>query len=124
MSVWVVLLLITAWLVWGRSRELFVLSMRDGEALLVRGGCPRSVREDLIDVLRQEQVERARIRALLDGDHVQLEASGVSDRTAQRLRNVVRLARVLQIKQAKPPKERNLGQWLGVEWLAWAMHRS
>jgi hypothetical protein len=72
-----------------RSRELFVLSVRDGRTKLARGRIPPALREALDDVMRRAAVERATLRALRRDGRAHLEATGLSEPVLQRARNVL-----------------------------------
>lgn len=104
-----------------RWNELFLISFRDGEVLLVRGRCPPSLLHDIGDVLRRDGVTRARVRALRAADGAQLVLSGVDEGTAQRLRNTFRLHPLAQLRSAPGPDTPNVGQLLGIVWLAWLL---
>lgn len=111
-------LAVGAWLLW-RANELFYLSVRDGRVLLVRGRIPPSLLHGIEDVVRRSAIRRASIRAVAGQHHARLVASGVDDGTAQRLRNVFGTHPVQKLRGAKLPEARNLGQLLGIAWLAW-----
>jgi len=72
-------------------------------------------------VVRRERVDRATIRAMKGDGHARLVASGVSEGTAQRLRNVFGTHPIQKLRAASTPKVRNVGQVLGVAWLAWML---
>lgn len=105
--------------VWGRVNEIFCLSVRDGRVLLVRGRIPPSVLEAFADVVRRQGVRRASIRAVAGPSHARLVVSGADEGTAQRLRNVFGTHPVQRLRGAKLPRARNVGQLLGIAWLAW-----
>jgi hypothetical protein len=105
----------------GRARELFVLSVRRGELLLVRGSLPPDLFEALADVIERGQVQRTTIRVARNDGHARLTASGVDEFTLQRLRNVVGTFKLKRLEEASWPRRRNLGQRLGVAWLAWRL---
>ncbi len=108
-------------LVLSRANEIFCISVRDGQPLVVRGAVPVALLHGITDVLRRERVERATIRAVKGDGHARLVASGVSEGTAQRLRNVFGSHPLQKLRAAPMPKARNLGQLLGVAWLAWLL---
>lgn len=100
------------------ANELFCLSIRDGEGLVVRGALPRSLRDELTDVVGRRD---ALIRGVREGRSARLDIRGVDDPTAQRLRNVFGISRYRDLKAlgAVQPGKRNIGQRLGWTWLAW-----
>lgn len=108
-------------LVLGRANEIFCISVRDGKLLVVRGAVPPGLLHGIADVVRRERVDRATIRAVKAEGHARLVASGVSDGVAQRLRNVFGTHPIQKLRAAPVPKARNVGQVLGVTWLAWML---
>jgi hypothetical protein len=106
-----------------RATELFCLSVRGGEVLLVRGRIHASLLDDLRDVARRDRVASGTLRALRSGGDVRLEVRGVREGTAQRFRNVFGLTSKRALRSAPPPSRRNLGQMLGIAWLAWRLPR-
>ncbi len=105
----------------GRANEIFCISVRDGKLLVVRGAVPPALLHGFADVVRRERVDRATIRALKGDGHARLVASGVSEGTAQRLRNVFGTHPIQKLRAASMPRVRNVGQVLGVAWLAWML---
>ena len=105
----------------GRANEIFCISVRDGKLLVVRGAVPPALLHGFADVVRRERVDRATIRAVKGDGHARLVASGVSEGTAQRLRNVFGTHPIQKLRAASAPKVRNVGQVLGVAWLAWML---
>jgi hypothetical protein len=73
----------------GRSRELFVLSVRAGRTELVRGQVPPALMDALGDVMRRAQVERATVRVIRENGRAAVQAEGLSEPVLQRARNVV-----------------------------------
>jgi hypothetical protein len=104
-----------------RANEIFCISVRDGKLLVVRGAVPSALLHGLADVVRRERVTHATIRAVKGDGHARLVASGVTDGVAQRLRNVFGTHPIQKLRAAPMPKARNLGQLLGVAWLAWLL---
>lgn len=110
-----VIVVVAIWL-FTRNRTLFVLSVRDGRTLVVRGRIPGRLLADFRDVMSRARVHRATIRAYAGEDGGQLSTSGIDDRLEQQLRNVFRMYPLAQLRdQAKRP---TLGQMVGVAWLA------
>ena len=107
-----------------RQRELFFVSIRDGKALVVRGRIPQSLLNDFHDVVRRAAVRRGSIRALRDEGGAALTTTGLDEGSDQRLRNILRVYPVSNLRVAAEEKERTLGQILGIAWLAWVLDRS
>ena len=117
-----VLLAGIGFLLYTRSQEVFCVSIRDGRLLLVRGECPHALLQDIADVMERAGVQRATVRAIKTSGGSRLVTDGVDDGVGQRLRNVfgahpVHLRRSPDTTGAR----RNLGQVLGITWLAWAL---
>lgn len=109
-------------LIYTRSQELFCISVRNGRMLVVRGDCPHALLQDIADVLDRAGVQRATIRAMKSQDGSRLVASGIDDGVAQRLRNAFGVHPVhLRRSPDTTAARRNLGQLLGITWLAWAL---
>ncbi|UJR79275.1 Hypothetical protein I5071_13080 [Sandaracinus amylolyticus] len=117
-----VLLLVAvgAYLLW-RANEIFCLSVREGRVLVVRGRIPPALLHGIEDVVRRTGTRRATIRAVAGQHHARLAVSGTDDGTAQRLRNVFGTHPIQKLRGAKLPEARNLGQVLGIAWLAWLL---
>lgn len=108
-----------AWFLGTRANELFCLSVRDGQVLVVRGRVPAGLLGDLKDALKSTQ--RATVRAHRTPQGAQLGASGVDEFLEQRLRNIFLLYPQSRLAAAEPISGRNLGQFLGIAWLAWLL---
>ncbi|NOY92532.1 MAG: DUF3634 family protein [Deltaproteobacteria bacterium] len=104
-----------------RMNELFLISVREGKLLIVRGRVPVRVRQDLADVVRRAGVRRASIRAVRESGHARLSTSGIDEGTTQRLRNAFGTHPVQRLQSAPLLRKRNLGQILGFAWLAWLL---
>ncbi len=109
------------WLVMDRLGELFCISVRDGRCLVVRGRIGGNLLEGLADVVARAKVQRGTIRAVKGEHAARLVVRGIDEGTAQRLRNVFGTHPVQKLRQAPLVKNRNLGQLLGVAWLAWLL---
>ncbi len=107
-----------------RMNELFLISVRDGRLLVVRGRVPVRVRQDLADVVRRAGVQRGSIRAVRESGHARLTTRGIDEGTTQRLRNAFGTHPVQRLQAAPLVKGRNFGQLLGVAWLAWLLVRT
>lgn len=113
-----------ALLVWSRRNEIFCVSVRDGRTLVVRGAVPPGLLHGISDVVARERVARGTVRAVRAQTHARLVTSGMGADSTQRLRNVFGHHSVQKLRAAALPGPRNLGQWLGVAWLAWLLtHR-
>ena len=119
----VVLVIFVFGVVISRANELFYLSVRDGDVLLVRGRIPVRLRQDLVDVLQRAGVRDASVRAVRSSGHSRLVVSGVDEGVAQRLRNAFGVHPVQKLRAAPVATDRNLGQLLGIVWLAWMLRR-
>ena len=110
---------------WGRrARELFLVSFRDGRALVVRGRAPASLLTDFKDALDRAGVRRAGLRALREDQGARLEVSGADEWTEQRLRNIFRVYPLSKLRAATHRERRSVGQVLGIAWLAWLLEGS
>ena len=121
---WIVLVLVglgVAWLVLERMREIFCVSIRDGRCLVVRGRVSASLLAGIADVAQRSGVRRGTVRAMKGEHHARLAFHGIDDGTAQRLRNVFGHHPVQKLRAAPAMTKRNLGQMLGVAWLAWLL---
>lgn len=115
---------VIAVLVISRANELFFVSVRDGRCLLVRGSVPPSVWSELQAVVRTSGARHGSIRAVKEGGSARIVATGLGEGVEQRLRNAVG-ARGFHRARASGATAasggRNLGQLLGVAWLAWML---
>lgn len=116
-----VALLVTLVVLVPRWNELFLVSVRGGEVLLARGRCPTALLREIGEVVRRDGVQHATIRGVRDADAARLVVTGVEEGTAQRLRNTFRLHSISQLRAAPGPEAPNLGQVLGLVWLAWLL---
>jgi hypothetical protein len=122
---WLLLLaaigLVVGWLVMDRLGEIFCISVRDGRCLVVRGRIGGNLLEGLADVVQRAHVKKGTIRAVKGEHHARLVLRGIDEGTGQRLRNVFGHHPVQKLRDAPLAKKRNLGQMLGVAWLAWLL---
>lgn len=115
------LMLLVWWLT--RAGELFLVSVRDGKILVVRGRAPSGFVREARDVVRG--VRRATICATKEEDRARLHFSGdLGEAREQRLRNLFALYPASKLRQAPAIARPTLGQILGVAWLAWLLDRS
>jgi hypothetical protein len=118
-----VVALVVFWLA-SRARELFVVSVRGGRVLVVRGRVPLGFLGDVRTVVARPPVRWATIRAVKGEHHARLVVSGdLDDGRAQRLRNAFGLRPMSQLRSAPLVDRPTLGQWLGIAWLAWLLDR-
>ena len=109
-----------------RANELFCVSIRDGQALVVRGHVPPKLWRELLTTVRMARVTRGTIRAVKSGGQARLVTSGIDAGVEQRLRNSMGSAGLNAMKLGSSesrPASRNLGQVLGIAWLAWMLTR-
>jgi hypothetical protein len=106
-----------------RKDELFYISVRRGTPLLVRGRIEPRLVNAFGDVLRGAGIESASIRGVRTESHVRLVTRNVDQGTTQRLRNVLGFHPAGRYRSAPIATDRNLGQVLGVAWLAWLLVR-
>lgn len=106
-----------------RVGELFCVSVRRGEVLVVRGRVPPGFLGDLADVVRQARVTRATVRAVRGDGGADLVLRGVPEPAAQRLRNGFALTPASRLRAGVAAARPNLGQVLGIVWLAWLLRR-
>lgn len=118
---WIVIgaVAVGAWWFLSRANEIFCVSVRQGRMLVVRGRLPVALLHDFEDVIRRARVQRATIRAVSTQSHARLVVSGIDEGTAQRLRNVFGHHPIQKLRAAPLPGQRNVGQLLGIAWLAW-----
>lgn len=107
-----------------RAHELFYVSIREGRCIVVRGSVPPSLYSELREVVRISRVRRGRVRAVKDGGRPRLLVEGLDERVAQRLRNSFGArgfgrATASGAQAAASSRSQNLGQLLGIAWLAW-----
>ncbi len=103
-----------------RHNEVFLVSIRRGRALLVRGNILLPLLNDFAEVARDAGIRRASLRAILTETHTRLFTDGVDPALAQRFRNIFHLYPLAQLRAA-PPARRNLGQVMGWTFLAWLL---
>jgi Protein of unknown function (DUF3634) len=115
---------LVAYLWIARARELFCLSVRDGQVLVVRGRIPGGLLSDIRDVVSKPVVRRATIRAEKREHGARLSVfGGIDEGRVQRLRNIFRLYPLSNLRAAPAVADPTLGQVLGIAWLAWLLRR-
>jgi len=104
--------------------DLFVVSVRHGRVLLLRGRAPAALLADFAAVVARPPVSQAPIRAIRGERGGRLVFSGALDEDRQqRLRNVFGLFPAARLRHAPAIAKPTLGQLLGVAWLAWWLDR-
>lgn len=119
MELLVALAVVMGLCIWWLSRqsELCWVSIRRGQLLVVRGRVPQGLLGDFRPLL--QNVQRGEIFVHKTSGGGRLQTRGIDDRTAQRLRNVLGIKPETQFVSATPIRNPNLGQRLGIGWLAW-----
>lgn len=115
-----------AYVIVTRANELFCVSIRDGVCLVIRGNVPPKIWRELVTTARVNRIERGTIRAVKQGGSARLVTEGISPEITQRLRNAIGSAGLSAMKLGTTKESggaRNLGQVLGVAWLAWMLTR-
>jgi len=102
-----------------RTREIFVVSVRDGRVLLVRGRAPAGLLADIGAIVAKPPVRRATIKAVAGEHNARLVVSGLDEGRTQRLRNVFGVRPVARLRAVPAIARPSVGQLLGIAWLAW-----
>lgn len=88
-----------------RGTELFLIKVRDGEAIFSRGRMPQSLLDDIGDIVGSPRIERAELQAVRRGGQPELVVRGdVSPDQRQRLRNVLGRYSVQRIAAGGGPR--------------------
>lgn len=107
-----------------RANELFYVSVRDGEVLVVRGRVPVGLLQDFGEAVASPVVRRGAIKAWRAEGGGQLACSGdIDEGREQRMRNAFMLYPASKLRQAPAIQQPTIGQVLGVAWLAWLLDR-
>ena len=114
--------LLLFFLVVRRINELFLLSVRNGRVIVVRGRVPPGFLRDVRMIMRG--VPRATIRGVKSEGHARITGSGLDERVLQRLRNAFGTYPASRLRGAPPITRPTLGQVLGIAWLAWLLDSS
>jgi hypothetical protein len=101
-----------------RALALCVLSVRDGRMIVLRGNLPQGLFDALADVMSRACVQRATLTVWRNQGSARVSASGLPEFALQRVRNVVGTYPYQRLVSASWPVGRNLGQRLGIAWLA------
>lgn len=87
-----------------RSNELFVVEVRKGRPKFVRGRMPQRLLDEIGSVVRRPRVVSGRIRVVKERGRPRVMAKGqFNDGHLQRLRNVVGMYEVSQIRSGGRP---------------------
>ncbi len=112
------LLTVFAFVLWVRRQsELCWISIRCGRLLVVRGRVPQGLVGDFRPLL--VHVKRGEVFVHKTSSGGSLQTRGIDEATTQRLRNVLGIKPETQLVSATPIRNPNLGQRLGIGWLAW-----
>ena len=121
----VIVAAVVAYLWYERQRELFLVSVRNGKALLVRGRLPGTLMADIQAIVTaQPAVHRGRVKAYKDANRARVVTSGIDEMREQRLRNIFAVYPISNLSAAPPLNDRTVGQFLGIAWLAWMLDRN
>ena len=119
------ILIIIGLFVASRMNELFCVSVRDGRVMVVRGRVPPSLVHDIVDIAKRQKLQRGTIRGVRTDGYARLVTSGIDEGTTQRLRNVFGQHSLQKLRSLPAAKTtRNIGQVLGVAWLAWVVAKA
>lgn len=106
-----------------RGNELFLISVRDGKLLVVRGRVPVSLLSDFRDIVNRPTVKRGTIKGYKGEYGAQISTRGIDEGREQRMRNTFQLYPASKLRSAPIDKQRTFGQVMGVVWLAWILDR-
>src|SRR5262245_35878315 len=107
-----------------RMSELFLVSVRNGKVLVVRGRVPVSMLQEFKEAVAKPMVKRGSIRAVKTQTGGALSCSGdIDEGREQRMRNTFMLYPASQLRHAPAIKQPTVGQLAGIAWLAWLFDR-
>jgi Protein of unknown function (DUF3634) len=108
-----------------RGNELFLISVRDGKLLVVRGRVPVSLLQDFREIVNRPMVKRGTIKAYRGEYGAQIRVSGgIDEGREQRMRNTFQFYPASKLRSVPIDKQRTMGQLTGIVWLAWMLDRS
>jgi hypothetical protein len=108
-----------------RMNELFCISVRNGRILVIRGRVPTVLLQNIADIVRRAALRGGTIRAERSDGHARLVTRGINEGTTQQLRNVFGQHPLQKYRSLPAAKTtRNIGQILGVAWLAWVLAKA
>jgi hypothetical protein len=102
-----------------RLNELFLLSVRNGKVIVVRGRVPAGFVSDVRTIVRGQK--SGTIRAVKNDGHARITTTGMGEHVEQRLRNAFSTYPASRLRAAPPIARPTLGQVLGIAWLAWLL---
>jgi hypothetical protein len=106
-----------------RTRLLFRVSIRDGRALLVSGRISPGLLSEIGELVRRPHIARGSIGARAGESSVELSFRGLGEGQQQRMRNLLALYPVAQLRNAPLIARPSLGQLSSIAWLAWLFDR-
>jgi len=107
-----------------RMRQLFVVSIRNGKVLVVRGRVPGAMLHEISESMSRPRVRRGTIKAYKTETGTRLSFGGdIDEGRQQRMRNVFALYPASQLRHAPAIERPTLGQLAGIAWLAWLLDR-
>jgi hypothetical protein len=107
-----------------RMRELFMVSVRNGKVLVVRGRVPGAMLHEIAESMSRPRVRRGSIKAYKTETGSRLSFGGdIDEGRQQRMRNVFALYPASQLRHAPAIQRPTLGQLAGIAWLAWLLDR-
>lgn len=112
-------IVVLAIVVFTRMNEIFCISIKNGRALVVRGRVPPGFYNDVSRIA--VGIDDATIWARKSDGHARLTATGLDERTLQRLRNAFSTYPMSRLTAAPAVDRPTIGQILGVAWLAWLL---
>ncbi|HEY4179036.1 MAG TPA: DUF3634 family protein [Kofleriaceae bacterium] len=125
MLIAVICCLLVVGLLMMRGNELFLISVRNGKVLVVRGRVPVSLLQDFREIVNRPTVKRGTIKARKTEYGTQIFVSGdIDEGREQRMRNTFQFYPASKLRSAPIDKERTMGQLTGIVWLAWILDRS
>jgi hypothetical protein len=118
-----VVLAVLAGLWWlSQAGALFVVSVRHGQVLVLRGRVPVMLLSAIRESVSAPPVPRATIKAVRAELGARLVFSGgIDEDRRQRLRNVFGIFPMSRLRAAPPIARPTLGQILNIAWLAWLL---
>ncbi len=119
------IVIILGLMVAARMNELFCISVRKGRVMVLRGRVPPSLVHDIVDIVKRQKVQHGTVRGIRSDGHARLVTRGIDDGTTQRMRNVFGQHPLQKYRSLPAAKTtRNIGQVLGVAWLAWVLAKA
>ncbi|MFZ5786682.1 MAG: DUF3634 family protein [Acidobacteriota bacterium] len=115
---------VALWIFVDRANELFCLSWRNGQLRLVRGRIPPALKRDLGDALAHMKIAKTTVRARREDRGLRLTAAGLDDFATQRLRNILQIYPVSQLRAAREPQQNRVWRMLGFASLIWLFGRA